>query len=155
MIHSIKQSIRQILPYVLAISIFIMINSTIYNYLLNLQQEKEKLMLTGYLNSVSNLLTQDLITASNDSNYNKTFFLFKNFSTNNKTPIQSTGQEEVFNNIEIKPYAIHIKNLSKEYIFDSQELRENLNKIFPVFVGYVVIINDHNIAVKKRAIMTQ
>ena len=74
--------------YVVTIVIFLTFNTTIYSYFLYTQKEKDELMLTGYLDSVGNLLLHDLKIATNNSIYSKTFFLFKKFkirkNSNNK-----------------------------------------------------------------------
>ncbi len=133
-----QQLIQQFKPFIIAIIMFLFFNIGFYIYLLHLQKEKEKLMLTGYLDSVGSLLFHDLTTVFNKSSDNKTFFLFKNFSRTNN------GISE--NTIKNKPYTISIRNSAEDFIFDLQELRENLNRIFPNFIGYAIIINDYSVA---------
>ncbi len=133
-----QQLIQQFKSFIIAIIVFLFFNIGFYIYLLHLQKEKEKLMLAGYLDSVGSLLSHDLTTVFNKSSYNKTFFLFKNFSRTNN------GISE--NTIKTTPYTISIKNSAEEFIFDLQELRDNLNKIFPHYIGYAIIINDYSVA---------
>ncbi len=128
--------------YIITIIAFLIFNTAIYNYFLHVQKHQEELMLSGYLDSVGNLLLQDLKVASNNPTYNKSFFLFKKFSTTNKNIVKT----QALDNIKIKPYAIYIKNSTEEIVLDLQELREILNKIFPVFINYVITINGYNIA---------
>jgi hypothetical protein len=129
------------------IVIFLTFNITIYSYFLYNQQKKDELILTGYLDSVGNLLLQDLkIATTNNSIYSKTFFLFKKFSMFNSNIKENIVKTEPFNSIKIKPYAIYVKNSAEEFIPDLQELREILNKIFPTFISYTIAINNYNIA---------
>ena len=132
--------------YIVTIVIFLTFNITIYSYFLYTQKEKDELMLVGYLDSVGNLLLQDLKVASNNSINNKTFFLFKKFLMTNRSISENIAKTETLDNIKIKPYAIYIKNSVEEFIFDLQGLREILDKIFPIFISYAITINDYNIA---------
>ena len=140
--------------YVVTIVIFLTFNTTIYSYFLYTQKEKDELMLTGYLDSVGNLLLQDLKIATNNSIYSKTFFLFKKFSTINRNINENIVKTEPLNGIKIKPYAIYIKNSAEEFILDLQELREILNKIFPTFISYTIAINNYNIALGEDSNQT-
>ena len=140
--------------YVVTIVIFLTFNTTIYSYFLYTQKEKDELMLTGYLDSVGNLLLHDLKIATNNSIYSKTFFLFKKFSTINRNINENIVKTEPLNGIKIKPYAIYIKNSAEEFILDLQELREILNKIFPTFISYTIAINNYNIALGEDSNQT-
>jgi hypothetical protein len=140
--------------YVVTIVIFLTFSTTIYSYFLYTQKEKDELMLTGYLDSVGNLLLQDLKIATNNSIYSKTFFLFKKFSTINRNINENIVKTEPLNGIKIKPYAIYIKNSAEEFILDLQELREILNKIFPTFISYTIAINNYNIALGEDSNQT-
>ena len=74
----------------------------------------------------------------------KSLFLFKKFSTINRSINENIIKNEPLDSIKIKPYAIYIKNSSEEFILDLQELREILNKIFPTFISYTIAINNYN-----------
>jgi hypothetical protein len=132
--------------YVVTLVVFLTFNVTIYSYFLYIQREKDALMLTGYLDSVGNLLLHDLKIARNNSIHNKTFFLLKKISTINRIINNDLVKNQPLDGIEIKPYAIYIKNSTEEFILDLQELREILNKIFPIFISYTIVINNFNIA---------
>lgn len=131
--------------YIITIILFLIFNITVYNYFLYVQKHREELLLSGYLDSVGNLLLQDLKVASNSRIYNKSFFLFKKFSTTS----ENTVTPQTSDNVKIKPYAIYFKNPTDELILDLQELREILNKIFPNFINYQIIINGCNIAASE------
>lgn len=132
--------------YVVTLVVFLTFNVTIYSYFLYIQREKDALMLTGYLDSVGNLLLHDLKIARNNSIHNKTFFLLKKISTINRIINNDLVKNQPLDGVEIKPYAIYIKNSTEEFILDLQELREILNKIFPIFISYTIVINNFNIA---------
>ena len=131
--------------YVVTLVVFLTFNVTIYSYFLYVQREKDALMLTGYLDSVGNLLLHDLKIARNNSIHNKTFFLLKKISTINRIINNDLVKNQPLDGIEIKPYAIYIKNSTEEFILDLQELREILNKIFPIFISYTIVINNFEI----------
>lgn len=38
-----------------------------------------------------------------------------------------------------------VKKSTEEFILDLQELREILNKIFPIFISYTIVINNFNL----------
>ena len=134
---------KQHIIYIIGFSVFVFLNVAIYTYFIHFQKKQEKLMLTGYLDSVGNLLSHDLVVATQNSLHDKKFFLFKNFSS---TKIKNNTLNTKLNDIKIKPYILYIKSSVKEFTFDLQELRENLNRIFPNFVDYSIIINDCLIA---------
>jgi len=136
-------------PYVITIIIFLIFNTTAYRYLFHIQKDQEKLMLVGYLDSISALIVQDLTIILKGSNYNKTFLLFKNFSITNKSVNENIVKTEPLDRVIIKPYAIYIKNSVKEFILDLQELKEILSKIFPTFISYTIAINNYNIALAE------
>lgn len=137
------------IPYIITILVYLSFNLTIYNYYLYIQEEKDKSILQGYLNSISNLLLQDLSVALNKSNSSKGFLLFKRSTNIDKNIEPIITQTKLTNIISIKPYVINIQNLSEEIILDLQELKENLNNIFPSYISYSITINDHNIAFRK------
>lgn len=139
--------------YAITIIIFLACNIVIYNYFLYVQKEKTALMITGYSDSVGNLILRDLKVANNDSISNKTFYMFKKFSISHRS-VDENMIEDKLNSIRIMPYAIYIKNPTEEIILDLQEAREILNGIFPTFVNYTISINNHNIALGERSHQT-
>lgn len=141
----ILTNITKTLPHLLILVIFIVINIINYKYKLRIKNENDKLTSLSYLDSVGNLLVRDLKSVSNTSDDYSKLFLFKNFSTKKYSVNHISSTEDIFN---IKPYAVYVKNAERELVLDLQELRENLNQIFPAFLGYAIAINNSNIVLE-------
>lgn len=131
-------------PYIITIVIFLFYNISVYQYLQYNQKAKDKLVLEAAQHNIINLLLTDIETALNPSLFDKTFLLLKKFISQDSDP--RLTQNGLFNFILSDQSALYVNNFKNMLVFDLQNLKEIITKIFPTFLLYKIELNANNIA---------
>ncbi|WP_037213758.1 MULTISPECIES: hypothetical protein [spotted fever group] len=135
---------KRVIPYIVTAIIFLFYNISVYQYLQYNQKEKNKLVLEAVQHNIITLLSTDIETALNPSVFDKTFLLLKKFI--NQGPEQILTQNGLFNFILSDQSALYINNFKNMLVFDLQNLKDIITKIFPTFLLYKIELNGNNVA---------
>ncbi|WP_375327174.1 hypothetical protein [Candidatus Tisiphia endosymbiont of Nemotelus uliginosus] len=116
---------------------------SICQYLQYNQKEKDKLVLEAVQHNIITLLATDIETALNPSLFDKTFLLLKKFiNQDNESRLTQNG---LFNFILSDQSALYVNNFKNMLIFDLQNLKDIIAKIFPTYLLYKIELNGNNI----------